>query len=245
MSDTPRRLFAPELPEHGGQVALPADSAHHARVLRLTQGARVQLFDGRSGQAEATITALTRDAGACIAEPRIELAQPAPRLHLVLGLPKHGKLEDMTRMLTELGVSAIHLAQCERSVPKPNDASARIERLTRIALEACAQSGQSRAPDLHPPAALSRIVARVDAAAHKLVFWEDASTAPIERAFGSTSSADVWAVIGPEGGLSESEVRDLEAHGFVQVSLGSAVLRVQTAGPVIAALLLSRMGRFS
>jgi 16S rRNA (uracil1498-N3)-methyltransferase len=57
------------------------------------------------------------------------------------------------------------------------------------------------------------------------------------------SPADVWTVIGPEGGLSEAEVRELEAHGFVQVSLGPAVLRVQTAAPVIAALLLARMGR--
>jgi 16S rRNA (uracil1498-N3)-methyltransferase len=244
VADKPRRLFAPELPEHGGQIALPQESAHHARVLRLPQGARVRLYDGRSGEADATISALTRDAIACIADPRIELPQAKPALHLILGLPKHGKLEDMTRMLTELGVGAIHLARCERSVPRGNDASTRIDRLVRIALEACAQSGQSRAPDIHPPARLAEITPRIDASARRIVFWEEASAAPLDVAI-SRGSTDVWAVIGPEGGLSESEVRELEAAGFVQVSLGSAVLRVQTAAPVIAALLLSRMGRLT
>jgi 16S rRNA (uracil1498-N3)-methyltransferase len=245
VADKPRRLFAPELPEQGGQIALPLESAHHARVLRLPQGARVRLFDGRSGEADATISALTRDAIACIAEPRVALPRPSPALHLILGLPKHGKLEDMTRMLTELGVGAIHLLRSERSVPKGNDASTRLDRLTRIALEACAQSGQPRAPDIHPPSRLTEILPRVDPGAHRVVFWEDAGAAPLERALPPASPADVWTVIGPEGGLSEAEVRELEAHGFVQVSLGPAVLRVQTAAPVIAALLLARMGRLS
>jgi 16S rRNA (uracil1498-N3)-methyltransferase len=242
MSDWSRRLFAPDLPADGGEVVLPAESARHARVLRLAEGARVQLFDGRSGQAEATIIELARDAITCAAEPRVTLPARSPALHLVLGVPKGGKLEDITRMLTELGVDSLHLAQCERSVPRLSSAGTRMDRLQRVALEACAQSAQPRAPVLHAPASLSEIATRVAPDARGVVFWEEAHT-PLALDVTREPASEVWAVVGPEGGLSASEVDALLARGFVAAGLGPALLRVQTAAPVIAALLLDRIGR--
>ena len=97
MAERPRRLFAPELPAEGGAVALPQESVHHARVLRLAVGDRVTLFDGRAGEAAASISALGRDGVTCEAASRVLLVPPLPALHVVLGLPKGGKLEDITR----------------------------------------------------------------------------------------------------------------------------------------------------
>jgi 16S rRNA (uracil1498-N3)-methyltransferase len=244
MSGVRRRLFVPDLPPLGGELELPPDSAHHARVLRLEVGAEVELFDGRSGQADATLTSIARTRTVCLAGPRRELQPAAPALHVVLGLPKGSKLEPIVRMLTELGAHSLHLASCERSVPRPqrDDSAARLPRLERIALEACAQSGQARALDVHPPAALLEAASRAPISSQRLVFWERA-TSPM-RARSAGALEDVWAVVGPEGGLSEAEVHALVGLGFDPVGLGPALLRVETAVPVIAALLLDRIGRF-
>lgn len=242
----PRRLFAPELPAQGGELELPRESAHHARVLRLCEGDRVQLFDGRLGQADAVLLELARDRALCRAAPRALLAAPSPALHVVLGLPKGGKLEDIARMLTELGVGALHMALCERSVSRPIDASARLSRLARVVLEACAQSGQPLAPALHAPRPLLQIAEGIPAQAAKVVFWERGD-GPLEAAIdpGEQAAPAVFAVIGPEGGLSEAEIAGLRALGFRVVGLGGAILRVETAAPVAAALLLDRLGRFA
>jgi 16S rRNA (uracil1498-N3)-methyltransferase len=243
--NSPRRLFAAELPVAGGVLELPVESAHHARVLRLAAGDRVQLFDGRLGLSDAVIEALARDRVVCRAAARAQLPAPAPALHVVLGLPKGGKLENALRMLTELGVAALHIALCERSVPRPGDGgSARMARLSRVAIEACAQSGQPLAPTVHAPAPLLAIAAAIPEPARRLVFWECGGS-PLDAALAATDQpgSDVWAVVGPEGGLSEGEVTALTAQGFAAVGLGPAVLRVDTAAAVVAALLLDRTGR--
>jgi 16S rRNA (uracil1498-N3)-methyltransferase len=243
--DRPRRLFVADLPNGGGAVELGPESAHHARVLRMGAGERVQLFDGRLGQAEAVVELVTRERVLCRAEPRTLLPAPSPALHLVLGLPKGGKLEDVLRMLGELGVASLHPALCERSVPRPGEPSARLARLQRVALEACAQSGQPLATAVHAPAPLLAIAAEARAPSLRLVFWERADE-PLDAALGATevtSCADIWAVVGPEGGLSDAEIAALRDAGFATVGLGRALLRVETAAPVVAALLLERAGR--
>jgi 16S rRNA (uracil1498-N3)-methyltransferase len=241
-STVQRRLFAPELPSGGGEVVLPPESAHHAHVLRLAVGDRVTLFDGRAGEATATITAFTRDALSCDATARVAIARPSPALHVVLGLPKGGKLEDITRMLTELGANELHVALTERSVPRPKDAAARMARLQRVTLQACAQSGQACALELHAPAPLLEVAGRAPLDALRLVFWEGGG-AQLDAAIAAGAAHEVWAVVGPEGGLSVAEVEALRVRGFASVGLGRALLRVETAAPVIAALLLDRLGR--
>lgn len=241
MADS-RRLFVDALPALGGELELPPESARHARVLRLAPGARVELFDGRAGEADAVVSRVARERVSCQAGPRHELPPPRTALHILLGLPKGKKLEDATRMLTELGVASIGAVLCERSVPEPRAEQRRLARLQRIALEACAQSGQPRAPELRAPRSLLEAAAEAEPRALRLVFYERASE-PLRAAWPSAAPAQVFAIIGPEGGLSPGEVEALSALGFVAVGLGRPRLRFETAAPVIAGLLLERLGR--
>ena len=243
-----RRLYAPELPAQGGQLELPDESVQHARVLRLTPGDAVELTDTQLGVASAVVVEHTARRLLCDAQPMRRLPAPSPALHLVLGLPKGGKLADMARMLAELGVASLHLAHTERSVPRPARAEERLERLARIAREACLQSGQPLAMTTQPAVPLPEAAARVPAGAHKLLFWEEGGVElPALRALRPAPSGaadqDAWVVVGPEGGLSAHEAQLLTALGYTAVGLGPAVLRVQTAAPVIAALVLDRLGR--
>jgi 16S rRNA (uracil1498-N3)-methyltransferase len=235
MSAGQRRLFVAALPAQGGTVELPAESRRHAKVLRLAAGAEVCLFDAAGCEAEATLLSLAQ----CQARPARTLVEPAPRLCLLLGLPKTDKLELVTRMACELGVRALHPVLTQRSVPQPSAFASRLERLQRITREACAQSGQAFAPQLSEPRPLLEVARQAPAGASKIVFWED-GTQPLAEL---SREREVWAVIGPEGGLDALEVEALESLGFVAVGLGRARLRVETAAVVAAGLLLERLGR--
>lgn len=230
-----RRLYVPELPAAGGGVELPRESLEHVHVLRLAAGAQVELFDAHGRKALAELTQVSRARAVCEAQPPSAAMTRTGGLQLIVCLPKAGKLETIVRMTTELGVRALHLAQSERSVPKGAE-TAKLERLRRVAREACAQSGQPLVPELHAPSTLAECAARAAKDAHKLLFWEQAST-PLPAAM----SGEVWALIGPEGGLSVEESEMLQGLGYAPISLGSHILRAETACVVIAALLLDRM----
>lgn len=238
------RLHVPSLPARGGSLSLPRGSVEHARVLRLKVGARVRLFDGALGEADATITSLGRHDATCEAAPAERVTLPPPRVTALLAMPKQGRLETMTRMLTELGVHAIRPIITERTVARADATSARIERCRRIALQACEQSGQPWAPQVHAPEPLADAAARIGSDDVGIVFWEEGG-APLD-ALGLRPEAPppgLWLVIGPEGGLSGTEIAELQTHGYRRVGLGSAVLRVDTAAAVATALVLDRCGR--
>jgi len=236
-----RRLYSDGLPPAGGRVTLSAEAARHARVLRLSRGDAVRLFDGRGGEADATVVSLSGDELVCDTSTRESVALGGgPPVALILGLPKGSKLDAIVRSTTELGVSSIHLAICERSVARPDRrrASARVDRLERIAREAARQSRRASVPPIVAPAPVAEVARRPAAGDTRVVFWEEADT-PLEAELGER--APVWVVIGPEGGLSAAEVERLTGLGYASRSLGPSALRVETAAPVAVALCLDRL----
>ena len=150
-------------------------------------------------------------------------------------------------MLTELGVSELRLASSERTVPSSGESTARIARFERIAREACAQSGQPHALHIEPPRPLVEVASGAPEGAERLLFWEHARE-PLGtlRPFApGESAAEVWAVVGPEGGLTDAEAAALQQQGYRACGLGESILRAETALIAISTLLLDRMGRLS
>jgi 16S rRNA (uracil1498-N3)-methyltransferase len=75
------------------------------------------------------------------------------------------------------------------------------------------------------------------------VAWEEEKSLSLRTALaGREQPAEVFLIIGPEGGLAEEEVEELSAWGALPVSLGPRILRAETAGPVTAALILYHFG---
>lgn len=237
----PRRLYAPELPVQEQLIELAEESRKHAQVLRLRAGDDLELFDTAGCVARATLVAIDAKRASCRAQPLQCLPRERPSLHMVLGMPKGDKLDTAVRMLTELGAASIHIAQTERAVPRPTDLQTRLARLARIAREGCAQSGQAYAPVLHAPADLATIGQRATAAAVKWVLWEE-SESPRPHNVASKLD-DMWVVVGPEGGLTPHEIAGLRAQGFVELSIGPAILRFETAVITAATLALDHIGR--
>ncbi len=233
-----RRLFARALPDGGGELRLDAFASRHAKVLRLREGDPVVLFDGAGREAEGEVLAAGDELRCRVGPPR-ERSSNEPRVVLCQCLPKGGKLDDIVRASTVLGVAAIHLVASERAVPRLDDARAekRLDRLASVAREAARQSGRADVPDVIAPAPLDEVLARAPAEAARLAFVPggEASLA----ALGPGPAA--WILIGPEGGLAGSEIALAQRRGFASVGLGPSVLRVETAAPVAVALVLHRL----
>jgi len=233
-----RRLFAPELGTPAAELVLTAESARHAHVLRLGEGDEVELFDGRGRSCAARIVSLSRSSLRCAPVGEVRFEERGPEVVLVQCVPKGGKLDEIVRMTTELGVSEIRLSISTRCVSRADEerSVSKVERLSRIAIEAARQSEQAYVPEIVPAQPLSAVLARAPAGALKLACVERS-----DREWPDISGAGpVWVVVGPEGGMDAQDLVYLEAAGFVSVGLGRSILRTETAAVVGVALVLDR-----
>jgi 16S rRNA (uracil1498-N3)-methyltransferase len=211
------------------------------RALRLKIGTRVILSDGTGRRHEGAITTIGRD------HLTVRLinssAEPdnsrGPLLTLYQGLPKGSKMEFILQKSTELGADSLSPFISERSVARlPKDRETeRMERWRRIVREAARQSNRSTIPHLTPVSDFSELVAAADQTV-KLLLWEEEKSNRLRSVLGSFPPPDSVAVmVGPEGGLSGNEAARAEAAGFIPVTLGTRILRTETAGIALLAVL--------
>ncbi len=238
---TVRRLYVPELPEEGGAVLLGDAASSHVHVLRLRTGDAVVLFDGKGRAAAARLESVVGEV-LCRAEPARTAETKRARVVLMLAIPKGSKLDDCVRMATELGVDEVALMQTERTVPRWDCARARsrVERLTRIANEAAAQCERDDIPIVHPPRPVSAWLEAVPTDARGVLFGARAQGALALE----PTLEQIWCALGPEGGFTDEEIAIFEGSGFSVASLGTRVLRVETAVPAALALIADRLGDF-
>lgn len=224
------------------------DRHHLTRVLRLVPGDRIVVADPSGREATATLTdvsieAVTADVDAPIARPR------APRVVLAPGLSRKERMELVIQKATELGVDEIWPLVTERCVVRLDDerAGKRADRWRRIAEEAAKQSQRAEVPVLRDLMSISELAMETGHFDVVLVPWEEASASgpgigtALDEA-GATPDTAVLLVIGPEGGLTESEIDTLTAAGAGVVTLGSAILRTETAAIVALALTEYELG---
>jgi 16S rRNA (uracil1498-N3)-methyltransferase len=135
-------------------------------------------------------------------------------------------------------------ALCARTIVRLEPARwrDRARRWQRVAREAAKQCRRAVIPEVEPPRPLDEWLAAGEPADLALCLWEGGAT-PLGRLLpGATAPRTAVVVVGPEGGLAPAEVEAARAHGFTPASLGARILRTETAGPAIAAILQSRFG---
>ncbi len=237
----------------GASLALPQQAAAHvARVLRLAAGDALTLFDGRGGEWTARIASVQGHRVQVTPEAHLAVERESPlAVTLLQALARGEKMDWVLQKATELGAARIVPVATERSVVQLDGerAGKRLAHWQGILAAACEQCGRNRLPELLPPARLDAACAATTAAT-RLVLAPGATTSLIATvrgmaegtgagllatgAGGLAADRGIALLIGPEGGLSESEIRTALAHGFVAVGLGPRVLRTETAA--IAAL---------
>ncbi|OGT99608.1 MAG: hypothetical protein A2X80_00715 [Geobacteraceae bacterium GWB2_52_12] len=215
---------------------------HMVRVLRLGTGDAVQLADEKGLVYYGTINQVAKEwvavkiISSCVATD-IDLS--SPRITICQALPKGDKIDLILQKGTELGAHDFWLFGGRRSVAKLRDDNqvSKLERWNRITAEAARQSGRTEIPEVswRPTA----VEAASDTSQElRLIFWEGERGHSLKDALsvgGKPSS--VIAAIGPEGGFDPLEVRHFSLHGFQPVSLGSRILRTETASIAILAII--------
>lgn len=233
-------FFVESLPGPGATATLAGDEAHHAiAARRLKVGDTLWLFDGRGTLARTAlveIAARRRGLALRVEERRTE--PPAkPSIHLACALPKGDRQAVLLDMATQLGMASFTPLVCERGVVKSGENAG--ARWRRICLEACKQSRRLYLPEILPPATPAELAAR--AAAEGAQVWiAHPSGEPVSLAAASKPTQDIVLLIGPEGGFTEEEIREVLAQGARPVSLGSAILRIETAAVALLAALTVR-----
>lgn len=230
------RFFVPDAEATGDERALPDEEAEHlTRVLRLTAGARVRVFDGRGGEWTAEVSAVGRR------RARVRLidrapAAPEPRvvLSLAVAVLTGDKMDDVVRDVTMLGVRRLIPTITERTAiaPRAIERSGRIARWRRIAIASAKQCGRARLIEVTDAMPLVSALALASDAPKLMLVEPSAGTASVSmRDVPRAPAATLF--VGPEGGWTEGERRDARAAGAVAMTLGGLTLRADAA-PLVA-----------
>lgn len=233
------RLYSPITLNTLSEVVLVEDAAHYiAKVLRLRPGDQLRLFNEENGEFLARVVAIDKRSVTTVLEE--ELAHNADSnlaIHLGLGVSRGERMDYAIQKATETGVSSITPLLTERcEVKLRNDrVENRLQHWQRVAVSACEQSGRCRIPSITTPLLLSDWLASPRNGVAFVLDQRGQSGFPTIE----TPTA-ITLLIGPEGGLNESEVTAAIHHEFRPVSLGPRVLRTETA-PVVAISIIQHL----
>jgi 16S rRNA (uracil1498-N3)-methyltransferase len=228
-----RRFFVQEV--RSGKAQIDGDEARHlTRVLRVEPGQRYEISDNRNVYLAEIETAHKENVVFRTLE-KLPTSPATARFELYAALIKFDRFEWIVEKATELGVTGIvpiEATRSERGLEK--GAAKRLERWRRIALEASQQSRRSHLPEIAEPLSLTEAMARP--ATYRYVLDENPGAAMLLSALPAVRTVQdtVSILTGPEGGWTDGERASFTTAGWTPVSMGSLILRAETA--VIAAL---------
>jgi 16S rRNA (uracil1498-N3)-methyltransferase len=196
-------------------------------------------------EATASIAALGKDrVHVEIAAPVCALRDSALRITLYQGLPKGDKLDEILQKCTELGIDRVVPFVAERSVNRPGGErrDRKVRRWEKIVLEAARQSGRSSLPSVGFADCLFAAI-QGENSSLGLLLWEEEQEQRLKTVLERTgNTASIAVIVGPEGGLTDMEAAAARSAGFMPVTLGRRILRTETAGPAIVAILQYILG---
>jgi 16S rRNA (uracil1498-N3)-methyltransferase len=242
------RLYLPRLLETGVVCSTAIDQARYLKtVLRMKEGDPLLIFNGTDWEYEAVIRRQAVEGTELEITGRRKL--PAAGIHVTLcqAVPKAEKMDGIIRHATELGAERIIPFIAERSVPRwrPEQLPRKRERWQKIAIEASRQCGRSDIPQIGEIVAFARMLHDIPACGLRLIPWEEETATGLREVLRDPARAGITEfvlVIGPEGGFSAAEIDQARQAGFLSVSLGRRVLRVETASLAVIAILQYEMG---
>jgi 16S rRNA (uracil1498-N3)-methyltransferase len=204
------------------------EAKHLAQVLRIQPDQWITVFDGLGNYAEAKVLSVSKQRLDLMLDLAESKPTPLPEITLAQAIPKGKNMDWIVQKAVELGVSRIQPLVTRHSIVSPGDQKA--EKWRRTALEACKQCAQFTIPAIEDPLSLSEWIAKPDASELKII----ASLAENPQNFREILAAhpqlgSVTILIGPEGDFSPQETDAALAAGFIPVTLGDLVLRVETA----------------
>lgn len=212
-------FFCESLGKCGDELFLSsAETKHLFKTLRACKGDIIGVLDGKGTYAEAEVAD-----GKRIVIRNIERRQePDLKIHLFVAPPKRSRMDQLLRQCTEAGVWAVHPVICRYSVAVPEKISGRWSILIQ---EACKQSGNIFEPVLYAPVSLEAALEQIKRAGMSSFYGAVARESKPMPLIGNEAA---W-LVGPEGGFSDGEIRQITDSGAFPLNLGSYIMRVETA----------------
>lgn len=241
-----RRFFVERIQEPQLVCIEGADAHHIGKVLRLKPGDHIVVVTADGTEYDVVLAAIkTGMVTGSIVERRESSAEPALKAVLVQGMPKGDKLELIIQKCTELGIAELWPVHTERSIVRLTGAKAeeRRERWQRIAREAAKQCQRQHVPLVQGLQSWQDALQNLPDDCQGILLWESENTNYLQATLsGMTNARPVYIFVGPEGGLTEHEVRLAQTKGVCAVTLGPRILRTETAGMAALAIIMYQLG---
>lgn len=241
------RFFVPHLYNEEMYIE-GVDARHISKVLRMQPGAKLQIVsdDGVSAVAEITAIDSERVSVHCL-EKLAQSHEPRVQLVLAQGLAKGEKMDFIVQKAVEMGAYSVIPVAMEHSVVRLDGAKAakKVERWQKIAESAAKQSKRDIIPEVQAVQSMSEMLANCTCTTKIIAYeCEDRLSlkAALRAAEASGGISQLLLIIGPEGGISESELDEARRAGAVPVSLGRRILRAETAGLVAMSAIFYETG---
>lgn len=232
------RLYLPVDLKEGETLPLDERSRHYLlNVMRLKQNAEIIVFNGQGGEYRAIIYDTGKKANINIQQFFNLERESSLNLHLAQGLSKNERMDYTIQKAVELGVTTITPLQTTRSVIQIQDKriEKRMAHWQGIIISACEQTGRTRIPTLQQPVLLSKFIEKKADKQSYYIFDTDAED-DFKSILNQDHHQNFTFLIGPEGGLDNSEFAQAVSAGYRRVWLGPRILRTETAGPIVLAI---------
>lgn len=235
-----QRLFVPhDLIQDGAIEADRAQSHYLADVLRLAAGAQLLLFNGRDGEWLASVASVGKKSVTLKAVAPVRAQPPLPDLIYCFAPLKAGRLDYLVQKAVEMGAGLLQPVITQHT----QMSKVGTERLQANAIEAAEQCGILAIPQVAETVKLDRLLWEWEPGRRLLFCDESAETNNPSAALGRIAERKLGLLVGPEGGFSDDERRQLHALPFVTaIPLGPRILRADTAAVAALAVIQATVG---
>lgn len=237
------KFFIPRENISSGKLIIDGEDVKHiTKVLRMGTGDMIICCDGMGNDYTAKISAVSSEIECEIISTKKAETEANIRVILIQGIPKSAKMDYIIQKTTELGICEIYPCDMNRCVSKP-EGGKKTERWQKIAREAAKQSGRGVVPKVHNTINLDGAMEILKSADLSFIPYECAENNYLRPVLQSAKSPETIAfMIGPEGGFDKGEIDKLTTKGIPAVSLGKRILRTETAGEAVLAMVMYELG---
>lgn len=226
------------------------DVKHIYKVLRLEPGEKVVVNNCIGEEFLGEIKEVNKSEVIVDLIEKLEINnESSVQITIFQGLPKSQKMDLIVQKGTELGVSKFIPVITNRVDVKLKGEFKKLDRLNRIALEAAKQSKRSIIPTVEEPVEFSEVIDFINEVDLFLVPYENEESFGVKSLIKKLEQENrinkiktVGIMVGPEGGFEEEEIKKLKDKGAYIITLGSRILRTETAGFTATALIQYELG---
>lgn len=221
----------------------PEDVKHISKVLRLRVDDNIEVVDSEGKEYICKILDISKEFVEYKITEEVSVQRELKiKINVYQGIPKAQKLDLIVQKLTEIGVSSITPVEFKRCISsiKEEKEDKKIARLKRIIYEASKQSKRNHIPKIEKPKSFKELVDNLKNNSINIVFYECELENNIKTYLNTldiNSLESIGLIVGPEGGIAIEEIKVLESSGCKILTLGSRILRTETASVVASAII--------